>query len=199
MKYYKSYIENSSLNEERKHKYNSISKIKKVLGNKPSDKDIKDFIKTNYDMNNSDHVDIVNDIMGYYKLPPEDFFDENGEILESVLNEMTYNDPIMISLRSAKMNREKNKKAEDISKSKRVYGKQRKKLELELDDIHSSLNDLYTDRAETYKDMEEEAGRLGDNWNDKEANKFGKDLNRIEANIEKLLKKRNKLEIKLAY
>jgi len=187
------------LTEERKHKYNSITKVKKVLGNRPSDKDVKDFIKTNYDMNNSDHADIVGDIIGYYKIAPEEMFDENGELLENILTEMTYNDPVMIALRSAKMKRDKQKKAEDFAKSKRVYGKQRKKLELDLDDIHSELNDLYTDRAETYRDMEEEAGRLGDDWNDKEANKYGKELNKIESKIEKLLKKRNKLEIKLAY
>jgi len=190
---------NSYLNEERKHKYNSIAKVKKVIGGKPSNKDVMDFVKANYDMNNSDHADIVADIMGYYKIPVEDFFDENGDLLESVLNEMTYNDPVMIALRNSKMQREKQKKADDLAKSKRVYGKQRKKLELDLDDIHSELNDLYTERAETYRDMEEEAGRLGDDWNDKEANKFGKELNKIEKQIEKLIKKRNKLEVKLAY
>jgi hypothetical protein len=82
MKSYKNFI-----NEERKHKYNSIAKIKNVLGSQPSDAKIKAFIKKEYDLDNEDHMDIVSDIMGYYHLDPEEFFDEDGNLLESSINE----------------------------------------------------------------------------------------------------------------
>jgi len=73
-----------SEDSDRDHKYNSIAKIKKVLGKgQPSDDKIKAFIKKEYDMDNSDHQDIVSDIMGYYHLDPDDFFDKDGNILEA--------------------------------------------------------------------------------------------------------------------
>ena len=74
---------NHFINEERKHKYNSIAKVKAALkGEKDHDK-IIDFIKKEYDLNNSDHADIVADIVAYYKIAPEDYFDEDGNLLEA--------------------------------------------------------------------------------------------------------------------
>lgn len=69
---------------DRDHKYNSIAKIAKALGKgQPSDDEIKAFIKKEYDLDKEDDADIVADIMGYYHLDPEDFFDEDGNLLEA--------------------------------------------------------------------------------------------------------------------
>ena len=86
MNSYKSY---KKLDEgDRNHKYNSITKIKKVLGNgQPSVDKVKAFIKKEFDLDNEDHQDIVGDIMGFYHLDPEEFFDEDGNLLEGAINE----------------------------------------------------------------------------------------------------------------
>jgi hypothetical protein len=69
---------------DRDHKYNSITKVKEVLGDKGdvSDKEVISFIKKNYDLDNDDQQDIVGDIMGYYKVAPEKYFDEDGNIIK---------------------------------------------------------------------------------------------------------------------
>tara|TARA_R110000737_G_scaffold328151_3_gene342719 strand:- start:2023 stop:2340 length:318 start_codon:yes stop_codon:yes gene_type:complete len=69
------------LNEERKHKYNSIAKIMKVLGKNPSEDKIIAFIKKEYNLDNPDHQDIVGDIMGNWHIDHEQYFDEEGQFL----------------------------------------------------------------------------------------------------------------------
>ena len=69
------------INEERKHKYNSIAKVQKALGGTRDHDEIIDFIRKEYDLSNPDHADIVADIVGYYKIAPEEYFDEDGNLL----------------------------------------------------------------------------------------------------------------------
>lgn len=66
---------------ERGHKINSIKKVIEILGLYPNDIEVIDFIKNNYDLNNEGNTDIVADIMGFYKIPPEEYFDDNGNLL----------------------------------------------------------------------------------------------------------------------
>ena len=82
---------------------------------------------------------------------------------------------------------------------KRVYGKQREKLEDELWMIAQDLKDAYEDRRNIYDDMEAEAGEKGSEWSDDDANRYGEQLNTVEEEIEKLIKLRQEKEIKLAY
>jgi hypothetical protein len=82
---------------------------------------------------------------------------------------------------------------------KRVYGKQREKLEDDLWSISQDLKDAYAERRNIYDDMESEAGEKGDSWTDDDANRYGSRLNLVDAEIESLIKKRQEIETKLAY
>jgi hypothetical protein len=120
-------------------------------------------------------------------------------IKESVNEGVDVNDPILVAMRAAREDRKKNAAAQKERMKKRVYGKQREKLEDELWDIAQDLKDAYADRRELYNDMEAAAGEKGDAWSDDDANQYGKALNAVDDNIEKLIKKRQEIEIKLAY
>lgn len=143
----------------------------------------------------------------YYVLPKRDFdrlqdwadssgydIDEVIEVVdESVVNEADMNDPVLIAFRAAKMKREK-ELAMAKPKRKPLYGKQRQKAEDDLWDISQDLKDLYADRGQLLIDMEQEAEPEGGEV----ADRFGGELNDIEREIELLITKRRKLEMKLA-
>ena len=111
---------------------------------------------------------------------------------EDFINEAyDMNDPVLMAFRAAKMKREK-----ELAKPKRkpLYGKQRLKAEDDLWYISQDLKDLYADRGQLLIDMEQEAevegGPIADEYGDK--------LNKIEDEIQKLIAKRNQLEMRLA-
>jgi len=142
-------------------------------------------------------------VMAYKEVPPrmvdkvakalvlmaQDF--DYEEFFEGKVNEAGMNDPVLIAFRAAKMKREA-----ELAKPKRkpLYGKQRLKAEDDLWYISQELKDLYSDRGQMLIDMEEEAevegGPIADEYGDK--------LNKIEDEIQKLIAKRNKLEMMLA-
>jgi prefoldin subunit 5 len=129
-------------------------------------------------------------------------FEEFISDSNNMINErMDMNDPILIALRASKIAREKSMAEEKKRMAKRVYGKKREQLEDTLLDISQDLNDLYSERRSVLTDMEAEAGELG--IEDFEAqglhNNYGNELNRIDSEIESLIKKRREIEIKLAY
>lgn len=107
------------------------------------------------------------------------------------VTEADINDPVLMAFRAAKINREKR-----LAKPKRkpLYGKQREKAEDDLWQISQELKDLYADRGQLLIDMEQEAEVEGGPI----ADKYGDRLNRIEDQIQKLIAKRNRLEIRLA-
>ena len=110
---------------------------------------------------------------------------------ESVINEAGVNDPVLIAFRAAKMKREK-----ELAKPKRrpLYGKERMKVEDDLWQISQDLKDLYADRGQMLIDMEQEAEPEGGPI----ADEYGGKLNDIEDQIQNLLTKRSRLEIRLA-
>ena len=118
---------------------------------------------------------------------------------QGILKEVDLNDPVLIAVRAAKMNREKGLAAQKARMKKRVYGKQRERLQDELWQISRELKDAYAERSETYKDMEALAGQKGDAWSDQDADKYGFDLNKIDDTIENLIKRRQSIEVILAY
>jgi len=103
---------------------------------------------------------------------------------------LDYNDPILVKARAAKMEREK-----ELAKPKRrpLYGKQRQKVEDDIWQISQDLENLYSDRDQLLIDMEQEAepegGPIADEYGDK--------LNKIDDQIQKLITKRGKLEMRL--
>ena len=125
---------------------------------------------------------------------------KNLQSFKEFLNEgLGMNDPVIVAIRAAKMDRAKTIAKQKEAMKKRVYGKQREKLEDELWDISQDLKDLYSDKRNLLNDMESEAGEKGDEWSDSDANRYGDELNDIDAKIEKLLIRRQELEIKLTY
>ena len=102
-------------------------------------------------------------------------------------------------MRAAKEDRKKKVEAQKERMKKRVYGKQREKLEDELWSISQDLKDAYAERRNIYNDMEAEAGEKGDAWSDDDANRYGSRLNLVDDEIENLIKRRQTIEVKLAY
>jgi hypothetical protein len=118
---------------------------------------------------------------------------------EGIFEGLNNNDPVLIAMRAAREDRKKTLAVHKENLKKRVYGKQREKLEDELWQISQDLRDAYTERKDTYAEMDAEAGEKGNDWSDKDANRYGDMLNKIDSEIEKLLQKRQEIEIKLAY
>jgi hypothetical protein len=123
---------------------------------------------------------------------------KNLPTYEDFLNE-AINDPVLMAIRAAKDKRKKLDAEYKARMKKRVYGKKREALEDELIDISQELKDLYSEKRDTYNEMESEAGQKGDAWTDDDANRYGGELNKIDDQIEKLIKRRSDIEIKLAY
>ena len=115
--------------------------------------------------------------------------EEGVEVSEGRIED--YNSPAMIAFRAAKMKREK-----ELAKPKRrpLYGKQRQKAEDDLWDISQELKGLYSDRGQLLIDMEQEAEPEGGPI----ADRYGAELNDIEDQIQALIAKRGKLEVRLA-
>ena len=107
------------------------------------------------------------------------------------VNEAGMNDPVLMAFRAAKMKREK-----ELAKPKRkpLYGKQRQKAEDQLWDISQELKELYAERGQLLIDMEQEAEAEGGPI----ADEYGTNLNVIEIDIQNLIAKRSKLEMRLA-
>ena len=106
---------------------------------------------------------------------------------------MDHNDPVLMAFRAAKEDRKK-KLAIPKPKRRPLYGKDREKAEGQLWDISLDLKDLYDERGQMLIDMEEEAEAEGGPI----ADRYGNELNKIETQIQKLIAKRNQLEIRLA-
>ena len=115
------------------------------------------------------------------------------------VTEADNNDPVLMAMRAAKMEREKSLSAQTASMKNRVFGKQRAGLEDDLNDIAAKLKGLYSDKRNTLNDMEAEAGQMGNNWSDADANRYGSELNKIDSAIASLIKRRQSIEVKLAY
>ena len=103
------------------------------------------------------------------------------------------NDPVLMAFRAAKDDRKK-KLAIPKPKRRPLYGKDREKAEGQLWDISLDLKDLYDERGQMLIDMEQEAEVEGGPI----ADQYGNELNKIETQIQKLIAKRNQLEIRLA-
>ena len=115
---------------------------------------------------------------------------------ELEITESSMNDPVLIAMRAAK-----EKRAIELAKAKNkrkpLYGKERSEAQDMLWDISQDLKGLYSDRKQVLIDMDSEAGQKGDAWSDKDANRYGSELNDIDKKIQALLISRSKLEIRL--
>jgi hypothetical protein len=144
--------------------------------------------------------DFVNMILKHTKVPKAEIETDDKEIkklLEGI--DENLNDPVLVAMRAAKEDRKKKVEAQKERMKKRVYGKQREKLEDELWSISQDLKDAYAERRNIYNDMEAEAGEKGDAWSDDDANRYGSRLNLVDDEIENLIKRRQTIEVKLAY
>jgi hypothetical protein len=123
----------------------------------------------------------------------ENFLNEN-------INEARdLNDPVLLAIRASKEARKKSLAVQKENMKKRVHGKQREKLEDNLWRISQDLKDAYVERRNIFADMESESGEKREKWTDDDANRYGAMLNKVDDEIEKLISKRQAIEIKLAY
>jgi hypothetical protein len=106
---------------------------------------------------------------------------------------------VLVSLRASIEDRKKSSALQKERMKKRVYGKQREKLEDELFSIQQDLKDAYAERRDIFNDMDAEAGEKGDSWSDDDANKYGSRLNSVDDMIKSLITKRQQIEMKLTY
>ena len=120
-------------------------------------------------------------------------------VYEEVSEAMDFNDPVLIAMRAAKQDFAAKKAQAALDRKRRVYGKQRDALEDQLWEISMDLKDLTRERSQLYSDMENEAGQMGAEWSDNDANRYGEELNRVESKIEQLKAKRSEIETRLSY
>ena len=118
---------------------------------------------------------------------------------ESINEARDINDPVLLAIRASKEARKKPLAVQKENMKKRVHGKQREKLEDRLWSISQNLKDAYAERRNIFQDMEAEAGEKREEWTDDDANRYGSRLNLVDSEIEDLIKKRQEIEIKLAY
>ncbi len=118
---------------------------------------------------------------------------------ESINEARDLNDPVLLAIRASKETRKKSLAVQKENMKKRVHGKQREKLEDNLWRISQDLKDAYVERRNIFADMESEAGEKREKWTDDDANRYGAMLNKVDDEIEKLISKRQAIEIKLAY
>ena len=119
---------------------------------------------------------------------------------DEIIEEATdINDPVLVAMRAMKSTMAAKKAQAALDKKKRVYGKQRDVLEDQLWDIANELKDLTSERSQLYRDMESEAGEMGTEWSDEDANRYGGELNAIEDRIDALKTKRKQIEDRLSY
>jgi DNA anti-recombination protein RmuC len=118
---------------------------------------------------------------------------------ESINEARDINDPVLLAIRASKEARKKSLTVQKENTKKRVHGKQREKLEDKLWAISQDLKDAYAERRNIFNDMESEAGEKREKWTDDDANRYGAMLNKVDDEIEKLISKRQAIEIKLAY
>ena len=116
-------------------------------------------------------------------------FDTIGELIRSM-------DFLMPMCQSGLIDAYKKFKA---VKSYEAQDKQRDVLEDQLWDIANELKDLTSERSQLYTDMESEAGEMGTEWSDEDANRYGGELNAIEDRIDALKTKRKQIEDRLSY
>jgi len=99
------------------------------------------------------------------------------------------NDPVLIALRARK-----NQLTRQEQTAPTISTSQAKKLTTQLNKINSELSQLYAERNRMLSDMEQEAEMEGGPV----ADQYGKDLDKLDQKIEKLLTSRKKVEVQLA-
>jgi hypothetical protein len=117
---------------------------------------------------------------------------------DEFLNE-SVNDPVLVALRAAKEDRKKMIMDKKERMKRRVYGAKREQMEAELDQIWQEIKDNKQQQSDLWREMEAAAGEKNVNWSDEDGNRYGQMFNDLDAELEKLYRRRSELETKLAY
>jgi len=114
-------------------------------------------------------------------------------LTEGMLTEMDINDPILIAVRArATMI----KKAKAAPKVKKISMNQYYKLMDKEIDLITKMKDAAKEFDQMNSDMLQDAGQKGESWSDKDANKWGGGLDKLQTKVETLAKQ--KLTVKKA-
>jgi hypothetical protein len=103
------------------------------------------------------------------------------------INEMDINDPILIAVRARKTMIAKAKAAPKV---KKISTKQYYKLMDKEIDLIQRMKDAAKEYEQLDSDMNQEAGQKGADWSDDDANRYGRDLDKLQTKIEKLAKQK---------
>jgi len=104
---------------------------------------------------------------------------------------MEMNDPILIAVRARKTMLDKAKSAPKLQK---ISTKQYYKLMDKEIDIINQMKDAAKEFDQMNSDMLQDAGQKGEAWSDKDANKWGGGLDRLQTKVEKLAAKKKKVK-----
>ena len=110
---------------------------------------------------------------------------------EAINEAMDMNDPILIAVRARKQMLDKAKAAPKV---KKISMKQYYKLMDKEIDLINQMKDATKEFEQLNSDMLQDAGQKGDSWSDKDANKWGKGLDKLQTKVEKLADKKNKVK-----
>jgi hypothetical protein len=114
---------------------------------------------------------------------------------ESLVTEASdVNDPVLVAIRSLKMEIAKAKAAPKVRK---ISMKQYYKLMDQEIDIIDQMKDAAEEFEQLDSDMNAEAGQKGEDWSDADANRYGGDLDKLQTKIEKLTKQKAKVKAAL--
>ena len=112
-------------------------------------------------------------------------------LTEGILTEMDINDPILVAVRARATML---KKAKAAPKVKKISMNQYYKLMDKEIDLITKMKDAAKEFDQMNSDMLQDAGQKGEAWSDKDANKWGGGLDRLQTKVEKLAAKKKKVK-----
>ena len=124
---------------------------------------------------------------------------KEGKLTEAV----DMNDPFLVAVRVMRQRAKEMKELDALAK--KAPKKRAPKISFDkylalLDsqsNIQEDIEDVARELKQTYSDMEQEAGQKGDKWTDKDANRYGGILNKLESKYAKLKAKKSKIDARV--
>tara|TARA_R100001443_G_scaffold103938_1_gene112424 strand:+ start:101 stop:1474 length:1374 start_codon:yes stop_codon:yes gene_type:complete len=131
------------------------------------------------------------------------YLDSEEKTEQGLTEAVDMNDPFLVAVRVMRQRAKEMKELDALNK--KAPKKRTPKISFDkylalLDsqsNIQEDIEDVTRELKQTYSDMEQEAGQKGDKWTDKDANRYGKILNKLESKYEKLKAKKLKIDARV--
>ena len=124
---------------------------------------------------------------------------KEGKLTEAV----DMNDPFLVAVRVMRQRAKEMKELDALAKKAPKKRAPKISFDKYLDlldsqrNIQEDIEDATRELKQTYSDMEQEAGQKGDKWTDKDANRYGGILNKLESKYAKLKAKKLKIDARV--